>query len=310
LWSRSAGTTCFGARWPCFGTLDYHWGGAGCVAPTILTGWSSLANLPFFAVFPRHLFILDVFACVVFVRTFVGTFCLRVLYPQRPLYALRVLVGRYVSGIHSTLFGKMRTSILAPLFCLAATSLAQGPPEGVAPDAAAPEGCKTTVEGKFMIGTLDNPTLRRRETAQEVCLSLNIITWKERKEGIMDNFASLRCKRVPGTFIKIMTTPMRSLPQRAILHLLPIHSTFTTQLPPSPGFRRRPPLHALGRHPSRPIRPHRLRRRKPPIPIRRPTPSRRNLHRRLRRLRQRLARHRRLNPLVALHERRIRKPVR
>jgi hypothetical protein len=65
----------------------------------------------------------------------------------------------------------MRTSILAPLFCLAASSLAQGPPEGVAPDAAAPEGCKTTVEGAFMIGTLENPTLRRRETAQEVCSS-------------------------------------------------------------------------------------------------------------------------------------------
>ncbi|KAF1834711.1 hypothetical protein BDW02DRAFT_639155 [Decorospora gaudefroyi] len=61
----------------------------------------------------------------------------------------------------------MRTStFLAPLF-LAATSLAQGPPEGVEPKASAPEGCKRTVDGTFVLGTLENPSLRRRETAQE-----------------------------------------------------------------------------------------------------------------------------------------------
>jgi hypothetical protein len=64
---------------------------------------------------------------------------------------------------------KMRTSqFLAPLF-FAATSIAQAVEEGVAPDAAVPEGCRTTVEGKFTIGTLENPALNRRETAQEVC---------------------------------------------------------------------------------------------------------------------------------------------
>jgi hypothetical protein len=115
---------------------------------------------------------------------------------------------------------------------------------------------------------------------------------------------------VPGIFINI--TPIScevfhsSNPTSSSLYT----ATFKTQLTPCPGFRRRPPLHALRRHPPRPIRPHWLRRRKPPIPIRRPTPSRRNLHGRLRRLRQRLARHRRLNPLVALHERRIWKPIR
>lgn len=61
----------------------------------------------------------------------------------------------------------MRTStIFAPLF-LAATGLAQAVEEGIAPDASAPEGCKTTVETPFRIGTLENPTLNRRETAQE-----------------------------------------------------------------------------------------------------------------------------------------------
>ncbi|KAI4636961.1 hypothetical protein J4E93_010751 [Alternaria ventricosa] len=61
----------------------------------------------------------------------------------------------------------MRTStIFAPLF-LAATGLAQAVEEGIAPDASAPEGCKTTVETPFRIGTLENPSLRRRETAQE-----------------------------------------------------------------------------------------------------------------------------------------------
>lgn len=65
----------------------------------------------------------------------------------------------------------MRTStIFAPLF-LAATGLAQAVEEGIAPDASAPEGCKTTVETPFRIGTLENPSLRRRETAQEVCSS-------------------------------------------------------------------------------------------------------------------------------------------
>jgi hypothetical protein len=63
----------------------------------------------------------------------------------------------------------MRTStIFAPLF-LAATTLAQAVEEGIAPDAPAPEGCQTTVDTPFRIGTLENPTLKRRETAQEVC---------------------------------------------------------------------------------------------------------------------------------------------
>lgn len=62
----------------------------------------------------------------------------------------------------------MRTStIFAPLF-FAATTLAQAVEEGIAPDASAPEGCQTTVDTPFRIGTLENPTLSRRETAQEV----------------------------------------------------------------------------------------------------------------------------------------------
>jgi hypothetical protein len=70
----------------------------------------------------------------------------------------------------------MRTSqFLAPLF-FAATSVAQAVEEGIAPDAAVPEGCRTTVEGKFTIGTLENPALNRRETAQEVCNTNNTNT--------------------------------------------------------------------------------------------------------------------------------------
>lgn len=62
----------------------------------------------------------------------------------------------------------MRAStIIAPLF-FAATSLAQAVEEGIAPDAPAPEGCLTTVETPFRIGTLENPDLSKRETAQEV----------------------------------------------------------------------------------------------------------------------------------------------
>ncbi|USP81820.1 hypothetical protein yc1106_09094 [Curvularia clavata] len=60
----------------------------------------------------------------------------------------------------------MRTSTLfAPIF-LAATALGQAVEEGIAPDAATPEGCKTTVDTPFRIGTLENPSLKR-ETAQE-----------------------------------------------------------------------------------------------------------------------------------------------
>ncbi|KAI2484539.1 hypothetical protein Ptr902_03479 [Pyrenophora tritici-repentis] len=61
----------------------------------------------------------------------------------------------------------MRTSTLfAPLF-LAATTLSQAVPEGISPDSPAPEGCKTTIETPFRIGTLENPSLDKRETAQE-----------------------------------------------------------------------------------------------------------------------------------------------
>ncbi|KAF2851403.1 hypothetical protein T440DRAFT_63054 [Plenodomus tracheiphilus IPT5] len=55
---------------------------------------------------------------------------------------------------------------LAPLL-FAATSVAQAVEEGIAPSSGPPSGCETTVEGKFMIGTLENPTLRKRETAQQ-----------------------------------------------------------------------------------------------------------------------------------------------
>ncbi|CAA9959449.1 hypothetical protein CFE70_002883 [Pyrenophora teres f. teres 0-1] len=61
----------------------------------------------------------------------------------------------------------MRTStIFAPLF-LAATTLSQAVPEGISPDSDAPSGCKTTVETPFRIGTLENPTLKKRESGQE-----------------------------------------------------------------------------------------------------------------------------------------------
>ncbi|KAH9877956.1 hypothetical protein J1614_003173 [Plenodomus biglobosus] len=55
---------------------------------------------------------------------------------------------------------------LAPLL-FAATSLAQAVEEGIAPSSPPPDGCETTVDGSFMIGTLENPSLRKRETAQE-----------------------------------------------------------------------------------------------------------------------------------------------
>ncbi|KAL6709170.1 DRAP deaminase [Coniothyrium glycines] len=59
------------------------------------------------------------------------------------------------------------SSFVAPLF-LAATTLAQAVEEGIAPASSPPSGCKTTVDGTFEIGTLENPTLKsKRETAQE-----------------------------------------------------------------------------------------------------------------------------------------------
>lgn len=46
--------------------------------------------------------------------------------------------------------------------------MAQAVEEGIAPDAAIPKGCETTVATPFRIGTLENPSLKRRESAQEV----------------------------------------------------------------------------------------------------------------------------------------------
>lgn len=61
------------------------------------------------------------------------------------------------------------SSFLAPLV-VAATTLAQAVEEGIAPSAGPPDGCQTTVDGTFEIGTLENPTLKhKRETAEEVC---------------------------------------------------------------------------------------------------------------------------------------------
>jgi hypothetical protein len=73
----------------------------------------------------------------------------------------------------------MRASIvLAPLF-LAASTLAQGVEEGIAPASGPPAGCKSTVEGTFEIGTLENPSLKgKRETAQEVRYSSTTIAYR------------------------------------------------------------------------------------------------------------------------------------
>lgn len=60
------------------------------------------------------------------------------------------------------------SSFVAPFFFIA-SSLAQAVEEGVAPDVAAPEGCKTTVKGNFTIGVQNFFAPReKRETAQEV----------------------------------------------------------------------------------------------------------------------------------------------
>lgn len=61
------------------------------------------------------------------------------------------------------------SSLLAPLF-FAATALTQAVEEGIEPASSAPEGCRRTIEGAFEIGTLENPALKKRETAQEVCI--------------------------------------------------------------------------------------------------------------------------------------------
>lgn len=61
------------------------------------------------------------------------------------------------------------SSFIAPLF-FAATSLAQGVEEGIAPSSSAPDGCDTTVDGNFTIGTLKIASQTKRETAQEVSL--------------------------------------------------------------------------------------------------------------------------------------------
>ncbi|KAF1847062.1 uncharacterized protein K460DRAFT_363170 [Cucurbitaria berberidis CBS 394.84] len=62
----------------------------------------------------------------------------------------------------------MRSSgFLAPLF-LAASSLAQGVQEGIAPSSGPPEGCETTAQGNFTIGTLKIGSHHaKRETAQQ-----------------------------------------------------------------------------------------------------------------------------------------------
>lgn len=64
---------------------------------------------------------------------------------------------------------KMRTSALLTTLFLAATTLAQAVEEGIAPGAHIPMGCRTSIDGPFRIGTLENPALRKRESAQEVC---------------------------------------------------------------------------------------------------------------------------------------------
>jgi hypothetical protein len=88
----------------------------------------------------------------------------------------------------------------------------------------------------------------------------------------------------------------------------PFHINILTLHPP--GRRLRPRLQPLRRHPARLLGPHRLRRRKPPIPIRRPSTSRRHLHRRLLHLRQRVPCNRRHDCLVAMQLRAILQPVR
>lgn len=60
------------------------------------------------------------------------------------------------------------SSFIAPLF-FAASSLAQAVPEGIEPSSPAPDGCETTVKGKFTIGVENFFSARsKRETAQEV----------------------------------------------------------------------------------------------------------------------------------------------
>ncbi|RMZ71362.1 covalently-linked cell wall [Pyrenophora seminiperda CCB06] len=95
----------------------------------------------------------------------------RVLRNKHPHYLavglLRLVTLHYITspGTQNT-FNMRPSTIFAPLF-LAATTLAQAVPEGIAPSSDAPSGCKTTVQTKFRIGTLENPTLSKRETAQE-----------------------------------------------------------------------------------------------------------------------------------------------
>jgi hypothetical protein len=59
------------------------------------------------------------------------------------------------------------TSLLAPLF-FAATGLAQGVEEGIAPSSPAPSGCEMNAIGNFTIGTLKVGHHSKRESAAEV----------------------------------------------------------------------------------------------------------------------------------------------
>jgi hypothetical protein len=61
------------------------------------------------------------------------------------------------------------TSVLAALSFAAAVS-AQAVEIGIEPDEPAPEGCETTSKSNFTIGYQSLSTMRRRETALEVCL--------------------------------------------------------------------------------------------------------------------------------------------
>ncbi|KAF2825698.1 hypothetical protein CC86DRAFT_406970 [Ophiobolus disseminans] len=65
----------------------------------------------------------------------------------------------------------------APLF-LAASTLAQGPPEGIAPSSAPPSGCELNASGNFTIGTL-KVGHKKRESAMEAADGALVCTLKD-----------------------------------------------------------------------------------------------------------------------------------
>lgn len=191
---RSAGTACFCSHRPCFAlvpvlpTRGWWVGGWQARARLLQTNMCQPLSLSLLLLHspPKK----AVFACVCSSTilppfhstrrsstTLILPYCSRVIqydFPTRTCGSAR-LAQPSTHTLSTT--SKMRPSALFAPFFLAATALGQAVEEGIAPNSPPPEGCETTVDTPFMIGTLENPSLNKRETAQQVCIRAQSWLW-------------------------------------------------------------------------------------------------------------------------------------